>query len=277
MYNPFLTLSEFNTHAHLTDKLSSGIVCTDTGMILFHADGPVFSEKLLDILSVSLSNPVFIGSISEQNWVAYGVDANAPLPAGYRLVPLRSLFEEVSEDILSIAGRAVQLIRFITTTRYCGKCGAENELKSDELAKVCPSCGLLTFPRLSPAIIVRITDGARILLARSPQFPEGMYSVVAGFVEPGESLEIAVHREVFEEVGVHITDLKYFGSQPWPFPDSLMIGFVARYLSGDVRADGVEIADARWFENDALPELPGKISISRALIDDFLGNFKTDI
>ncbi|MFH0966628.1 MAG: NAD(+) diphosphatase, partial [Methanobacteriota archaeon] len=135
---------------------------------------------------------------------------------------------------------------------------------------ICPSCGLITFPRLSPAIIVRITDGDRILLARSPHFPSHMYSVLAGFIEPGESLEATIHREVFEEVGVRVSDLRYFGSQPWPFPDSLMIGFTARYVSGDITCDGVEIEDAQWFTRDQMPELPGILSISRALIDDFL-------
>ncbi|PKL59851.1 MAG: NAD(+) diphosphatase, partial [Methanomicrobiales archaeon HGW-Methanomicrobiales-4] len=183
---------------------------------------------------------------------------------------LRTIGALLSRDTLGILGRAIQLVRFDLITSFCGRCGVENRMKEDEFAKICPFCGLITFPRLSPAIIVRITDGDRILLARSPQFPSGMYSVIAGFVEPGESLEATIHREVFEEVGVRVSDLRYFGSQPWPFPDSLMIGFTARYLSGEIRCDGVEIEDARWFTRDHMPDLPGPLSISRALIEDFL-------
>ena len=143
-------------------------------------------------------------------------------------------------------------------------------MKEDETAKICPACGFLTFPRISPAIIVRITDNDRILLARSPHFPPGMYSVLAGFIEPGESLEAGILREVHEEVGVRIDNLAYFGSQPWPFPDSLMIGFTARYASGEIRCDGVEIEDAGWYGRENMPGLPGHMSIAHALISDYL-------
>jgi NAD+ diphosphatase len=126
------------------------------------------------------------------------------------------------------------------------------------------------FPRISPAVIVLIERGDHVLLARASHFPEGMHSVVAGFVEPGESLEETVSREIEEETGILVEDVRYFGSQPWPFPDSLMIGFTARYASGEIRIDGKEIVDAGWFSVDDLPEIPGKVSIARKLIDWFI-------
>jgi NAD+ diphosphatase len=144
------------------------------------------------------------------------------------------------------------------------------ELQEIERAKKCPNCGLLHFPRLAPAIIVAIERGDRLLMARSRRFTTGMYSVLAGFVEPGESLEETVAREVKEEVGISLKDIKYFGSQPWPFPHSLMIGFTATYASGEIVMDDSEIEDAGWFTVDSLPPLPGKISIARKLIDGFI-------
>jgi len=144
----------------------------------------------------------------------------------------------------------------------------ENE--KTERAKECPQCGLLHFPRLAPAIIVLVERDQEFLLARSRHFLPGMYSVLAGFVEPGESLEEAVVREVKEEVGVDIKDIKYFGSQPWPFPHSLMIGFTATYAGGEISLNDSEIEDAGWFTVNNLPRIPGKISIARKLIDGYL-------
>jgi len=139
-----------------------------------------------------------------------------------------------------------------------------------ERAKECPQCGLLHFPRLAPAIIVLIERGDQLLLARSRRFATGMYSVLAGFVEPGESLEEAVVREIKEEVSLSVKDIRYFGSQPWPFPHSLMIGFTATYAGGEISMEDEEIEDAGWFTVDRLPPLPGKISIARKLIDSFI-------
>ncbi len=134
----------------------------------------------------------------------------------------------------------------------------------------CTRCGMMHFPRLSPAAIVLVKREDRILLAHSPGFPQGLYSVLAGFVEPGESIEEAVVREVREEVGIEVTNVRYFGSQPWPFPNSLMIGFTADYTGGDLAPEPTEIEDAGWYTADDLPPLPPKVSIARAMIDDFV-------
>jgi NAD+ diphosphatase len=142
--------------------------------------------------------------------------------------------------------------------------------QQEELAMLCPACGLRSYPRLAPAVIMSVSNGGEILLGRARHFPDGMYSTLAGFVEPGETLEDAVRREVYEETGIAIGNIRYFGSQPWPFPHSLMIGFAAETPERAIRLNDGELEDARWFPADALPPLPGKMSIARRLIDAFL-------
>lgn len=270
MYDPFYVIPDLDTHLTSPTGSQMSVFADAQGNILCTNEVPVLGEVPPDPLHQVLPPAILIGSSAEKNWQVYRVPEDALLPAGYTMIPLRSIAASLSRDLLGILGRAVQLARFDEITLFCGKCGTPTLMKKDDLAKKCPACDLLTFPRLSPAIIVRITNRDQILLARSPRFPPGMYSVLAGFIEPGESLEAGIHREILEEVGVRITDLRYFGSQPWPYPDSLMIGFTARYLSGEIRCDGVEIEDAGWYRRDQMPELPGPISIARALIDGFL-------
>jgi NAD+ diphosphatase len=183
---------------------------------------------------------------------------------------LRQVYGLLDEDLFWIAARAVQIVDWDRTHQFCGRCGLPLKIKTTDRAKECFQCGLLHFPRLAPAIIVLVERGDKLLLARSRHFMPGMYSVLAGFVEPGEPLEEAVVREVREEVGIEIKDIKYFGSQPWPFPHSLMIGFTATYASGEISPDDSEIEDAGWFTVDNLPRIPGKISIARKLIDWFM-------
>ncbi len=148
------------------------------------------------------------------------------------------------------------------------------ENRKTELARICPACGFISFPRLSPAVIMSIIKEDHILLARSPRFPSGMYSTLAGFVEPGETLEEAVKREVREEVNIRIGNISYVASQPWPFPHSIMIGFSADYAGGEIEIDGDEIEDAGWFSVEDLPILPSKITIARLLIDRFVGGVR---
>ena len=193
------------------------------------------------------------------------------------LVPLRGLYGRVEETQWTLAGRAVQLVDWDRNHRYCGRCGAATEPAPGERARGCPACGLLAFPRLAPAVIVLVerADGAA-LLARGRNFPVPMYSCIAGFVEPGETLEEAVEREVLEEVGVEVGNMRYVSSQPWPFPHSLMIGFEASWVSGEIDIDEGEIVDAGWYTPDELPMIPPAMSIARTLIDRWVDRHATD-
>lgn len=186
------------------------------------------------------------------------------------LVPLMSLYGRVDDLRWTLAGRAVQLVEWDRTTRFCGRCGIPTEPVAGERARRCTTCGLLAFPRLAPAVITLIERDGEALLARGRTFPVPMYSCVAGFVEPGETLEEAVRREVREEVGVALAEVRYIASQPWPFPHSLMIGFEATWASGDIVVDPSEIVDAQWFRPDDLPMIPPGMSIARTLIDRWL-------
>ena len=200
--------------------------------------------------------------------VAVAEESTSELPQGWRAGGLRNWFGVLPEAHLAIAMRGVQLLEWERTHRFCGACGTPSERVAGERALRCPSCGLSVYPRICPAMMVLITRGRQLLLARGVSFPPGRYSALAGFLEAGESIEDAIHREVREEVGVEVHDLRYFGSQSWPFPNSLMIAFTAQWKSGDIAADPAEIADAQWFDIDDLPGMPPqRISISRALID----------
>ena len=193
-----------------------------------------------------------------------------------RLEPrgLRELFGRMDEDLVWVAGRAGQLVHWHRNHRFCGRCGGPTEDHQPERAKFCPACGLINHPRVSPAIIVAVVKERQLLLAHAHRFPVRFYSVLAGFAEPGETLEECVQREVFEEVGVQVKNIRYFGSQPWPFPDSLMVAFTAEYAGGQIRVNRAEISEAGWFAAAGLPEIPPPISIARKLIDWFCTNFR---
>lgn len=200
----------------------------------------------------------------------FGLDDEVVPPDGFRADGLRVAWHGLHERAFRLAGTARQKVEWFRTHRFCSRCGAATVLASRQDSLECPACGQTHFPRIAPAAIVLIQRGEEALLGRSPHFPPGVYSTLAGFVEPGESLEECVHREIYEEVGVHVTNLRYFGSQPHPFPHSLMVGFTTDWLDGDIRIDPVEIEDARWFHREELPELPHRMSIARALIEDFV-------
>jgi NAD+ diphosphatase len=187
-------------------------------------------------------------------------------------IDLFSLFSQINETEWFIAGRAVQIADWSRSHQYCGRCGTKTVHNDIDRAMKCPSCGLLAFPRLAPATIMLITrnEGREALLARGVRFRGPMYSALAGFVEPGESLEECVAREVKEEVGIDITNIRYVSSQPWPFPHSLMVGFRAEYAAGEIVCDPTEIIDAQWYTRDNLPPIPPGISIARKLIDAWL-------
>ena len=189
---------------------------------------------------------------------------------GFSMTGLRNLLGRTAPSMFYLAGRAQQVVDWDVSHRFCGRCGEAMNLHDVDRAKVCPSCGLISYPRLSPSIIVLVTKGEEMLLARNAAWPNGMYSTLAGFVEPGESVEQTLHREVLEEVGIRVKNLKYFGSQSWPFPNSLMLGYHAEYEGGDIVCQAEEIADAQWFTADKLPQIPPRTAISGWLIQEFL-------
>lgn len=197
----------------------------------------------------------------------FAVEARDP---GEETGNLRSLFGHADNFMFSLAGRGVQIVDWFRNHRFCGRCGGRNREHAKDRAMVCDDCGIHAYPRLSPSIIVLVHRDSQVLLARNHRFPEGMYSTLAGFVEPGESVEQTLVREVHEEVGVNVHNLQYQGSQSWPFPNSLMLGFHAEYESGEIRLQEDEIADAQWFDCDNLPNIPGRVAISRWLIDAYL-------
>ncbi len=194
---------------------------------------------------------------------------------GFAPTPLREVFALAGEEVFGQAGRAVQLLDWLRNHRFCGQCGTPTVRQAGEQAMVCPQCGLLVYPRISPAVMVLVRDGDKLLLARSPRFKPGVYSALAGFVEAGETLEQCAAREVREEVGVEIANLRYFASQSWPFPNSLMLAFFADYAGGEIVPDPAEIEAAGWYSPDDLPLLPEPISISRQLIEAALAELRT--
>ncbi|HEY5309413.1 MAG TPA: NAD(+) diphosphatase [Casimicrobiaceae bacterium] len=211
--------------------------------------------------------PHFLGMLGTTPCAAITLAESAAEPAGMRYAGLRALFAHLPEPLLALAARAFQVVEWDRTHRFCGRCGTATHDKAGERAKECPACGYVAYPRVSPAMMALVTRGREILLARSTRFATGMYSALAGFVEPGETIEDCVRREVREEVGIEIDDLRYFASQSWAFPHSLMIAYSAEYAGGELRPEEAEIADARWFALDALPLLPSHVSIARRLID----------
>jgi len=221
-------------------------------------------------LELSVSCQDYLGLLDGRHCYTVGLNDDVTPPAGMSFEGLRKIYGRLDEDFFWVAARAVQIVEWDRTHQFCSRCGTPLITSPSFRAKECSQCGLLQFPRLAPAIIVLIERGNKLLLARSRHFASGMYSVLAGFVEPGETLEEAVVREVKEEVGVDVKDIRYFGSQPWPFPHSLMIGFTATYAGGEISLDDMEIEDAGWFTVDHLPSIPSKISIARKLIDWFI-------
>ncbi|MCG6910860.1 MAG: NAD(+) diphosphatase [Deltaproteobacteria bacterium] len=219
-----------------------------------------------------LTRRQYIGSLNGRHCYAADVPGDAAAGEALEFKNLRSIFNALDEETVWTAGRANQLATWNRNHQYCGNCGTVCENKRDERAKMCPACGLINYPRLSPAVIVAVIRDEHILLARNKRFKLPFFSVLAGFVEPGETLEACVEREIGEEVGIRVDNIRYFGSQPWPFPDSLMIAFLADYAGGEVRVDGTEITEARWFRREKLPGIPPRISIARQLIDWFIRN-----
>ncbi|GBF33323.1 NADH pyrophosphatase [Desulfocucumis palustris] len=226
----------------------------------------------LTALEIQLRREIYIGRLYDSPCFAAEFSGEPlSLPGGFDYLSLRELLNKSEDDIFRVAGRGYQIINWARKHQFCGKCGGPTKNKPDELAKECTVCGTVSFPRISPAVIVAIVKEDKLLLARNIKFPSSFYSVLAGFVEPGETLEECVQREVKEEVGIEVKNIKYFGSQSWPFPDSLMIAFTAEYAGGEIAVDNMELSHADWFSSRNMPaKIPDKKTIAGRLIEWFL-------
>ena len=201
---------------------------------------------------------------------AYRIDQPLTGSDRYEMCPLRqSYYKLLHEDYLT-AGKCHELLYWDMNTRFCGVCGAPMRMDTD-ISKKCTQCGKEIWPQLATAVIVLVHRDDKVLLVHARNFRTAFYGLVAGFVETGETLEEAVHREVREETGIEITNLRYFGSQPWPYPCGLMVGFNADYVSGEIQLQQSELSEGAWYDKDHLPTIPEKLSIARKLIDDWLG------
>jgi NAD+ diphosphatase len=229
-------------------------------------------QKSHDWLGSAALRTLYMGALNGmQCWVAE-LPKDAEAPAGMSWEGLRTLFSVLDDAHFALAGRALQLVDWDRNHQFCGRCGSRTEPHREERVRLCPTCKLSAYPRVAPAVMALVHRGDEILLARSPHFPAGMYSALAGFVEPGESLEQCLAREVAEEVGVEVARPRYVASQSWPFPHSLMIAFSCEWVSGEIRRQESEIEEAKWFKVLQLPKLPSKISIARRLIDGEVKN-----
>lgn len=243
------------------------------GRLLVPTEGDAVRVPLcrsLEELGMSPLRVQSLGSPGASPAFSAEVAPDAPPPSGWSFEGLRRLLPRVNADFFALASRAYQVKEWDRCHQFCGACGAPTLRRNNERCRECPRCGELYYPRLSPVAMILIRRGRDLLLARSPRFPPGMYSALAGFVEPGETLEQCAAREVQEEVGLEIANLRYFASQSWPFPHSLMIAFTAEHAGGEIRLGDPEIEDAGWYPPERLPALPHALSIARRLIDSTL-------
>jgi NAD+ diphosphatase len=235
--------------------------------------GPNFLPHA-DYLDGNHSEPIMVGYW--QGLPCYATDTrSAPENFDAELVPLRQVFGVAGPEAFAMAGRASQLIDWQLNHQYCGRCAHQTRLHDQDFAMHCDQCGLNSYPRISPAVMVLVRRQNELLLARSPHFKPGVFSALAGFVEAGETLEQCAMREVKEEVGIEISHLRYFSSQSWPFPNSLMVAFFAEYAGGELTPDPNEIEAADWFTLDALPRLPDPVSIARRLIEGAIAQMQS--
>ena len=239
-------------------------------LLVKETEGSLPRTSDVTVLERNLPERYDLGLFSGRSCYSADLDRTVEPPEGWVFQNLRQMWETWDEELFNLAGMAFQIVNWHRTRRFCGRCGARLEQEPESRSKKCPECGLSYFPPISPAIIVAVTRNEELLLTHAGRHPAGMYSVVAGFVEPGETLEDCVKREVLEETGINVRDIRYFGSQPWPFPHSLMVGFIAEYAGGEIAVDDDEITDAGWFTADNLPKGPPRVSIARKLIDWFV-------
>lgn len=252
-------------------------VCDGNNFVMRRGPDGLLLPRRSALATLALDGWTTLGTLDGEAYVAVRsgltpamIEANDLTVVGFR-----SLFGVFSTDVFAVAGLATQLLHFEAVSRHCSQCGQPLVWRTDAPAarfgvKACSTCEREVYPHVSPCAIVLVSRGDEVLLTRKSIFPDGFYGLVAGFLEPAETLESCARREVLEETGITIDDVRYFGSQPWPFPSQLMVGFVARYVSGDVVVDTTELEDARWFHRDALPNLPPPVSIARRMIDAWI-------
>lgn len=229
------------------------------------------SHAQFSVSSFGVLSQHFLGYVDGAPCWVIDVDPKDCGPS-WEWVTLRSQLGLIDENSFLLAGRALQVLQWHKDHQFCGRCGRATTANKTERSKVCGHCKLHFYPRLSPCVIMLVTRGRECLLARHARSKNNLYTALAGFVEVGESLEDTIHREIMEEVGVRVCSLRYFRSQPWPFPGQLMIGFHVEYAEGDIRVDGEEILDARWYSYDRLPQVPSIATLSGQLIADFVSH-----
>jgi len=217
------------------------------------ANNPFIDSDTTGSLGLFCQRKITLGQWHTRDCEVWDLTPKATATEGFNLVTLRDLLMVAGEEVFSLACRAVQLLDWQNTHRFCGSCGEPNQATDKEHAMSCHACNINNYPRISPCVIVLVTRGDQCLLARNINWPANKFSALAGFLEAGESAEQALHREVFEEVGVEINNIRYVGSQSWPFPGQLMLGFIAEAVTEDITVDGIEIVEAHWFRYDQLP------------------------
>jgi NAD+ diphosphatase len=275
-------VKEKNKHKHMKQyyfifcksDLLLEVLPDGTYTIPYHSESPIQTKAWTHVMNISpmddgievktfkINNPSEIEDITK----GYLQEGHS-----FEMCPLRQSYYKISKDLYNKAGKCFELIYWDQNSQFCGVCGAPMKMHTD-ISKRCTNCGKEIWPLLGTAVIVLIHKGNEVLLVRAKNFRSDFYGLVAGFVETGETLEHAVHREVMEETGLNIGNLKYFGSQAWPYPCGLMVGYNADYISGDIHIQKEELARASWFTKDNLPKIPEKLSIARQILDDWITN-----
>lgn len=269
-------LNGFHANPTALNTESKWILAVVGGNILVPADRDQGNNLLIDHESADqlkffCERRLLLGQYQAVDCHVWELMPEAKATPGFKLVELRSLLVGANDEQFTMACRAVQLLDWQDSHKFCGSCGVAMQASDTEHAMRCEPCNINNYPRISPCVIVVVTRGDHCLLARQPNWPEGMFSTLAGFVEAGESCEQALHREVFEEVGVEIANIRYVGSQSWPFPGQLMLGYIAEAITDEIRVDGIEISEADWFPYDQLPfKIPPSTIMSGQLIQQFV-------
>ncbi|MBL4680365.1 MAG: NAD(+) diphosphatase [Pseudomonadales bacterium] len=264
---------EFVSATASTDKFDKSFhILISDGEILTPDSAPwrPLTEDEYQELNYSEESNHFLGTVSGIPVFANEIDPDADEPEGYSFKNLWSFLGRLDDATFNLLGKSKQLVDWYQNHKFCGQCGKPTDDSNADRSLSCASCSNLFYPRLSPSIIVLVTRGEEILLAKNVNARGNFYSTLAGFIEPGESIEEAVHREVYEEVGIKIKQLEYFNSQSWPFPNSLMLGFHAVYDEGEIVLQAEEIADAQWFHYKDMPNQPAMVSISGWLVSSFI-------